>query len=74
MSLFLVHLIMYYTAFFKADSWECVYLSKINSSNLAWVLCCCFRTSSLQKSSSLSSLRKETSETVGLGSYFLPFP
>ncbi|NXY61323.1 LIPB1 protein, partial [Callaeas wilsoni] len=29
-------------------------------------LCCCFRTSSLQKSSSLSSLRKETSEVVGL--------
>ncbi|NXF30917.1 LIPB1 protein, partial [Nyctibius bracteatus] len=30
--------------------------------NLAWFLCHCFRTSSLQKSSSLSSLRKETSE------------
>ncbi|NXE78274.1 LIPB1 protein, partial [Cochlearius cochlearius] len=30
--------------------------------NLAWFLCRCFRTSSLQKSSSLSSLRKETSE------------
>ncbi|NXP14400.1 LIPB1 protein, partial [Thinocorus orbignyianus] len=35
-------------------------------SNLAWVLCHCFRNSSLQKSSSLSSLRKETSEVVGL--------
>ncbi|KFV64019.1 Liprin-beta-1, partial [Dryobates pubescens] len=33
-------------------------------SNLAWFLCCCFRISSLQKSSSLSSLRKETSEAV----------
>ncbi|NXT61821.1 LIPB1 protein, partial [Chaetops frenatus] len=32
----------------------------------SWVLCCCFRTSSLQKSSSLSSLRKEASEMVGL--------
>ncbi|NXV12690.1 LIPB1 protein, partial [Cepphus grylle] len=42
------------------------YRSKLNSSNLAWFLCCCFRTSSLQKSSSLSSLRKETSEVVGL--------
>ncbi|NWI75450.1 LIPB1 protein, partial [Dryoscopus gambensis] len=31
-----------------------------------WFLCCCFRTSSLQKSSSLSSLRKEASEVVGL--------
>ncbi|NXV29224.1 LIPB1 protein, partial [Rissa tridactyla] len=41
------------------------YCSKFNSSNLAWFLCCCFRTS-LQKSSSLSSLRKETSEAVGL--------
>ncbi|NXO87550.1 LIPB1 protein, partial [Sitta europaea] len=30
-----------------------------------WVLCCCFRTSTLQKSSSLSSLRKEASEVVG---------
>ncbi|KFQ96971.1 Liprin-beta-1, partial [Nipponia nippon] len=39
-------------------------------SNFAWFLCCCFRTSSLQKSSSLSSLRKETSEAVGL----LQFP
>ncbi|NXK02109.1 LIPB1 protein, partial [Herpetotheres cachinnans] len=44
----------------------CVYLGKFNSSNLAWFLCHCFRTSSLQKSSSLSSLRKETSEAVGL--------
>ncbi|NXL60411.1 LIPB1 protein, partial [Chordeiles acutipennis] len=34
--------------------------------NLTWFLCYCFRTSSLQKSSSLSSLRKETSEVVGL--------
>ncbi|NWW54605.1 LIPB1 protein, partial [Pedionomus torquatus] len=34
--------------------------------NLAWFLCHCFRNSSLQKSSSLSSLRKETSEAVGL--------
>ncbi|NWT45388.1 LIPB1 protein, partial [Chroicocephalus maculipennis] len=42
------------------------YCSKFNSSNLAWFSCCCFRTSSLQKSSSLSSLRKETSEAVGL--------
>ncbi|NXN40871.1 LIPB1 protein, partial [Rhinoptilus africanus] len=41
-------------------------ISKFNSSNLAWFLCCCFRTSSLQKSSSLSSLRKQTSEVVGL--------
>ncbi|NXN61345.1 LIPB1 protein, partial [Rynchops niger] len=41
-------------------------ISKFNSSNLAWFLCCCSRTSSLQKSSSLSSLRKETSEAVGL--------
>ncbi|NWX73092.1 LIPB1 protein, partial [Alca torda] len=41
-------------------------ISKFNSSNLAWFLCCCFRTSSLHKSSSLSSLRKETSEAVGL--------
>ncbi|KFQ14164.1 Liprin-beta-1 [Leptosomus discolor] len=39
-----------------------VYLSKFSSSNLA----CRFRTSSLQKSSSLSSLRKEPSEAVGL--------
>ncbi|KFP32938.1 Liprin-beta-1 [Colius striatus] len=31
-------------------------------SNLAWFLCCHFRNHSLQKSSSLSSLRKETSE------------
>ncbi|NXI87798.1 LIPB1 protein, partial [Rhipidura dahli] len=30
----------------------------------SWVLCCCFRSSSLQKSSSLSSLRKEASEVV----------
>ncbi|NWZ62180.1 LIPB1 protein, partial [Acrocephalus arundinaceus] len=30
------------------------------------VLCCCFRTSTLQKSSSLSSLRREASEVVGL--------
>ncbi|NXD69343.1 LIPB1 protein, partial [Eolophus roseicapillus] len=30
--------------------------------NLTWFLYCCFRTSSLQKSSSLSSLRKEISE------------
>ncbi|NXS26889.1 LIPB1 protein, partial [Pomatostomus ruficeps] len=30
----------------------------------SWFLCCCFRTSSLQKSSSLSSLRKEASEVV----------
>ncbi|NWU35500.1 LIPB1 protein, partial [Hylia prasina] len=28
----------------------------------SWFLCCCFRTSTLQKSSSLSSLRKEASE------------
>ncbi|NXW36295.1 LIPB1 protein, partial [Phaetusa simplex] len=41
-------------------------ISKFNYSNFAWFLCCCFRTSSLQKSSSLSSLRKETSEAVGL--------
>ncbi|NXG83851.1 LIPB1 protein, partial [Stercorarius parasiticus] len=41
------------------------YRSKFNSGNLTWFLCC-FRTSSLQKSSSLSSLRKETSEAVGL--------
>ncbi|NXU72563.1 LIPB1 protein, partial [Oreotrochilus melanogaster] len=33
-------------------------------SNLVWFLCLCFRTSPLQKSSSLSSLRKETSEVV----------
>ncbi|NXR01000.1 LIPB1 protein, partial [Sagittarius serpentarius] len=33
---------------------------------LGFLCCCCFRTSSLQKSSSLSSLRKETSEAVGL--------
>ncbi|NWS45622.1 LIPB1 protein, partial [Probosciger aterrimus] len=32
--------------------------------NLTWFLYCCFRTSSLQKSSSLSSLRKEISEAV----------
>ncbi|NXC90670.1 LIPB1 protein, partial [Cercotrichas coryphoeus] len=32
----------------------------------SWFLCCCFRTSTLQKSSSLSSLRKEASEVVGL--------
>ncbi|NXU01843.1 LIPB1 protein, partial [Buphagus erythrorhynchus] len=32
----------------------------------SWFLCCCFRTSPLQKSSSLSSLRKEASEVVGL--------
>ncbi|NWX19155.1 LIPB1 protein, partial [Aegotheles bennettii] len=32
--------------------------------NMAWVLCPCFRAASLQKSSSLSSLRKETSEVV----------
>ncbi|KAF1613722.1 UNVERIFIED_CONTAM: Liprin-beta-1, partial [Eudyptes pachyrhynchus] len=37
-----------------------------NCNNFTWVLCCCFRTSLLQKSSSLSSLRKETSEAVGL--------
>ncbi|KAF1620554.1 Liprin-beta-1, partial [Eudyptes chrysolophus] len=37
-----------------------------NCNNFTWFLCCCFRTSSLQKSSSLSSLRKETSEAVGL--------
>ncbi|KAF1478846.1 Liprin-beta-1, partial [Eudyptula minor novaehollandiae] len=37
-----------------------------NCNNFTWFLCCCFRTSSLQKSSSLSSLRKETSEVVGL--------
>ncbi|NXH59462.1 LIPB1 protein, partial [Rhabdornis inornatus] len=30
----------------------------------SWFLCCCFRTSTLQKSSSLSSLRKEASEVV----------
>ncbi|NWZ40550.1 LIPB1 protein, partial [Brachypodius atriceps] len=30
-----------------------------------WFFCCCFRTSTLQKSSSLSSLRKEASEVVG---------
>ncbi|NWR09599.1 LIPB1 protein, partial [Paradoxornis webbianus] len=30
----------------------------------SWFLCCCFRTSTLQKSSSLSSLRKETSEVA----------
>ncbi|NXY74159.1 LIPB1 protein, partial [Glareola pratincola] len=42
----------------------CVFLSfKSNILNLAWFLCC-FRTSSLQKSSSLSSLRKETSKQV----------
>ncbi|KAF1486716.1 Liprin-beta-1, partial [Pygoscelis antarcticus] len=38
----------------------------IVSVNFTWFLCCCFRSSSLQKSSSLSSLRKETSEAVGL--------
>ncbi|NXY37360.1 LIPB1 protein, partial [Pomatorhinus ruficollis] len=32
----------------------------------SWFLFCCFRTSTLQKSSSLSSLRKEASEVVGL--------
>ncbi|NWY71632.1 LIPB1 protein, partial [Erithacus rubecula] len=32
----------------------------------SWFLCCCFRISTLQKSSSLSSLRKEASEVVGL--------
>ncbi|NXR29106.1 LIPB1 protein, partial [Cinclus mexicanus] len=32
----------------------------------SWFLCCYFRTSTLQKSSSLSSLRKEASEVVGL--------
>ncbi|NWW36404.1 LIPB1 protein, partial [Panurus biarmicus] len=32
----------------------------------SWFLCYCFRTSTLQKSSSLSSLRKEASEVVGL--------
>ncbi|KAF1592258.1 UNVERIFIED_CONTAM: Liprin-beta-1, partial [Eudyptes robustus] len=37
-----------------------------NCNNFTWFLCCCFRTSLLQKSSSLSSLRKETSEAVGL--------
>ncbi|NXV48020.1 LIPB1 protein, partial [Uria aalge] len=42
------------------------YRSTFNSSNLAWFLCCCFRTTSLHKSSSLSSLRKETSKAVGL--------
>ncbi|NXS90741.1 LIPB1 protein, partial [Jacana jacana] len=41
-------------------------MSKFNSCNLACFLCHCFRNSSLQKSSSLSSLRKETSEVVGL--------
>ncbi|NXQ60426.1 LIPB1 protein, partial [Anthoscopus minutus] len=30
----------------------------------AWFLCCCFRTFTLQKSSSLNSLRKESSEVV----------
>ncbi|NWZ01986.1 LIPB1 protein, partial [Loxia curvirostra] len=32
----------------------------------SWFLCYCFRISTLQKSSSLSSLRKEASEVVGL--------
>ncbi|NXJ77667.1 LIPB1 protein, partial [Trogon melanurus] len=45
---------------------HCVYLSKFSSINLTLFLCHCFRTSLLQKSSSLSSLRKETSEVVGL--------
>lgn len=62
---------MYYSAVFKADSFECLYLSKFNSNNWAWFFCCCFRTSTLQKSSSLSSLRKEASEVVGLVSYLL---
>ncbi|NXK78806.1 LIPB1 protein, partial [Amazona guildingii] len=35
-----------------------------NSIPVTWFFCCCFRTSSLQKSSSLSSLRKEISEAV----------
>ncbi|NXW66910.1 LIPB1 protein, partial [Eurystomus gularis] len=41
-------------------------------SSLETQLCDSPVTSSLQKSSSLSSLRKETSEVVGLVSYFLP--
>ncbi|NXY81077.1 LIPB1 protein, partial [Alcedo cyanopectus] len=41
-----------------------VYPDKWNSHNLAWLLCCCFRSSSLQKSSSLRSLRRETAEAV----------
>ncbi|KFP83610.1 Liprin-beta-1 [Apaloderma vittatum] len=40
--------------------------SEMSSINLTSFLCLCFRTSSLHKSSSLSSLRKETSEVVGL--------
>ncbi|NXR50722.1 LIPB1 protein, partial [Hippolais icterina] len=39
-------------------------MSKFNSNNWACVLCCCFRTSTLQKSSSLSSLRREASEVA----------
>ncbi|NXB77758.1 LIPB1 protein, partial [Donacobius atricapilla] len=35
-------------------------------SNILLFLCCCFRTSTLQKSSSLSSLRRDASEGVGL--------
>lgn len=65
---------MYYNAVFKADFFECLYLSKFNSNNWAWFLCYCFRISTLQKSSSLSSLRKEASDVVGLVSYFLPSP
>ncbi|NWR60010.1 LIPB1 protein, partial [Bucorvus abyssinicus] len=40
--------------------------SEMRYYNLAWFLCHRFRTSSLQKSISLSSLRKESSEEVGL--------
>uniref|UniRef100_A0A8B9BTN0 PPFIA binding protein 1 n=1 Tax=Anser brachyrhynchus TaxID=132585 RepID=A0A8B9BTN0_9AVES len=42
---------------------ECIYLRKFNA-NYSACSSCCFRTSSLQKSSSLSSLKKETYEQV----------